>query len=75
LISRKRFLPSTDETITTNMVVLLASLVSWRANSIMSSYQSGTDFATGSLTKDPSYARPNKIFTAETRINTQIKPL
>lgn len=27
-----------------------------------------TDFATGSLTKDPSYTRPNKIFTAETRI-------
>jgi mRNA interferase MazF len=27
-----------------------------------------TDFATGSLTQDPSYIRPNKIFTAETRI-------
>jgi len=27
-----------------------------------------TDFATGSLTQDPSFIRPNKIFTAETRI-------
>ncbi|MFH0991869.1 MAG: type II toxin-antitoxin system PemK/MazF family toxin [bacterium] len=26
------------------------------------------DFAIGSLTQDPSYARPNKLFTAESRI-------
>ena len=26
------------------------------------------DFAAGSLTQDPSFIRPNKIFTAETRI-------